>query len=217
MRRRRPDRGRGPGPGRVGSSSQGSSTGHLDRVAERFIREGGCHPVVQGLPRGEWATAAFRAVSASLSITRSSTGSRASGSVRTGQIVSVDAGAILDGWHGDAARTFVVGEPTPEIRELVDTTRLAMMAGIAAAVPGNRIGDISAAIEDVAPAVPLRHRSTVRRPRHRHGNARGAPGPELPDRGPGHGALSPESAWPSSRCSPSAQRCQGHAPTVGPS
>ena len=70
--------------------------------------------------------------------------------IRDGQIVSVDAGAIFDGWHGDGARTFVVGKPSAEVGELVDTTRLAMMAGIAAAVPGANLGDISAAIEDVA-------------------------------------------------------------------
>ena len=72
--------------------------------------------------------------------------------IRDGQIVSVDAGAIHDGWHGDGARTFVVGSPPANVSALVETTRLAMMAGIAAAVPGNYIGDISAAIEDAAQA-----------------------------------------------------------------
>ena len=64
--------------------------------------------------------------------------------------MSIDAGAIVDGWHGDAARTFYVGEPPAEIKRLIDTTRLAMMAGIAAAVPGGHIEDISGAVEDVA-------------------------------------------------------------------
>src|SRR5919106_70516 len=67
--------------------------------------------------------------------------------IKEGQVVSIDAGAIVDGWHGDGARTFIVGRPEPKVKELVDTTRLAMMAGIAAAQPGARIGDISAAIE----------------------------------------------------------------------
>jgi methionyl aminopeptidase len=70
--------------------------------------------------------------------------------IRDGQIVSIDAGAIYEGWHGDGARTFTVGDVKPEVRELIDTCRAAMMAGIAAAVPGNRIGDIAAAVEDVA-------------------------------------------------------------------
>ena len=64
--------------------------------------------------------------------------------------MSVDVGAILDGWHGDGARTFIVGDvPGARQSELVDATRLAMMAGIAAARSGPAVGDISAAIEDV--------------------------------------------------------------------
>ena len=70
--------------------------------------------------------------------------------IKDGQIVSVDAGAILDGWHGDAARTWYVGEPPAPVRDLIAATEAAMMAGIAAAVPGNHIEDISAAVEDVA-------------------------------------------------------------------
>ena len=64
--------------------------------------------------------------------------------------MSVDAGAILDGWHGDGARTFYVGDPPPAVAALIDRTRRAMMAGIAAAVPGNHIEDISLAVEAVA-------------------------------------------------------------------
>ena len=71
--------------------------------------------------------------------------------IRDGQVVSVDAGAIYEGWHGDGARTFFVGDAqargqAPRSRR----RRAAMMAGIAAAQPGNRIGDIAAAVEDVA-------------------------------------------------------------------
>ena len=66
------------------------------------------------------------------------------------RLVSIDAGAIVDGWHGDAARTFYVGEPPAAVAILIETTRAAMLAGIAAAVPGNHIEDISAAVEDVA-------------------------------------------------------------------
>jgi methionyl aminopeptidase len=64
--------------------------------------------------------------------------------------VSVDAGAIVDGWHGDAARTWIVGEVPEAARRLVEDTERALAAGIAAAQPGASIGDISAAIEDVA-------------------------------------------------------------------
>jgi methionyl aminopeptidase len=70
--------------------------------------------------------------------------------LRAGQVVSVDAGAVVDGWHGDSARTWTVG-PVPEpVERLIARTREAMLAGIAAARPGNYLEDVSAAIEDVA-------------------------------------------------------------------
>jgi methionyl aminopeptidase len=72
--------------------------------------------------------------------------------IADGQLVSVDCGAIVDGWHGDSARTFLVGNVPEEARRLSDTTRAAMLAGIAAAVPGNTLEDIAGAIEDIGVA-----------------------------------------------------------------
>lgn len=69
-----------------------------------------------------------------------------------GDVVSIDCGAVLDGWVGDAAITFVVGDPRPEDELLIKRTQEALDAGIAAAQPGNRIGDISAAISTIARA-----------------------------------------------------------------
>ncbi|WP_164703080.1 type I methionyl aminopeptidase [Modestobacter sp. KNN46-3] len=69
-----------------------------------------------------------------------------------GDLLSVDAGATLDGWVGDAARTYPIGTPRPEDVRLVETTERALAAGIAAAVVGNKIGDISAAIGAVGRA-----------------------------------------------------------------
>jgi methionyl aminopeptidase len=69
--------------------------------------------------------------------------------IRPGQIVSVDCGAVVDGWHGDSARTFLVGDVPEEVRQLSATTREAMLAGIAAAVPGNTLEDVAGAIEDI--------------------------------------------------------------------
>lgn len=66
-----------------------------------------------------------------------------------GDLLSVDAGATLEGWVGDAAITFPVGTARPADEQLVATTERALQAGVAAAVPGNRIGDISAAIAAV--------------------------------------------------------------------
>jgi methionyl aminopeptidase len=70
--------------------------------------------------------------------------------LRTGDLVSVDCGATLDGWTGDAAVSFVVGPATAADQRLLDATRRALAAGIAAAVVGNRIGDIGHAIGAVA-------------------------------------------------------------------
>ncbi|MCU1370403.1 MAG: methionine aminopeptidase type [Ilumatobacteraceae bacterium] len=72
-----------------------------------------------------------------------------------GDIVSIDCGAIVDGWHGDAAFTAPVGQVPAEIQRLIDVTEASLAAGIAAMVDGNRIGDIGAAIERVALAAGL--------------------------------------------------------------
>jgi methionyl aminopeptidase len=125
----------------------GVRTGYLDEIAERHIRSAGAIPSFKGYGDRRNPFPASLCISIDDEVVHGIPGGR---TVREGQIVSIDAGAIVDGWHGDGARTFLVGEAGPEVKDLIDTTRLAMMAGIAAAVPGARIGDISAAIEDVA-------------------------------------------------------------------
>ncbi|MGW1029585.1 type I methionyl aminopeptidase [Streptomyces sp. NPDC002577] len=72
--------------------------------------------------------------------------------LRDGDLVSIDCGAQLDGWTGDAAISFIVGAPRPADVDLIDATQRALDAGIAAATPGNRIGDISHAIGTAARA-----------------------------------------------------------------
>jgi len=67
-----------------------------------------------------------------------------------GDIVSLDFGAIFNGFQGDAAVTIGVGEISPQARQLLETTKAALKAGIAAAYPGARLGDISAAIQNYA-------------------------------------------------------------------
>jgi methionyl aminopeptidase len=69
-----------------------------------------------------------------------------------GDIVSIDCGAIVDGWHADAAVTVPVGEIDDEARRLIDTTRGALEAAVAASVDGGRLGDIGAAVESTARA-----------------------------------------------------------------
>ena len=127
----------------------GVSTADLDAMAEAHILAAGATPSFKGYP-GINPRRPFPAsvcISIDDEIVHGIPGAR---TIRSGQIVSVDAGAIVDGRHGDGARTFFVGDPPPRTRELIDLTQAAMLAGIAAAVPGNHINDISAAVEDVA-------------------------------------------------------------------
>ncbi|HEX6453343.1 MAG TPA: type I methionyl aminopeptidase [Trebonia sp.] len=72
--------------------------------------------------------------------------------LRPGDLLSVDAGATLDGWVGDAAISFTIGEPSESDARLISVTEAALAAGIAAAVPGGRLGDISAEIGKVGRA-----------------------------------------------------------------
>jgi methionyl aminopeptidase len=133
---------------RVGEAIRpGVTTGELDAIAEDLIRSAGGVPSFIGVPGH---VAPFRhsvCISINDEVVHGIPGKRR---ISQGQLVSVDAGAIVDGWHGDAARTWIVGEVPDRVRQLVEDTRLAMLAGIAQAVPGNFLGDISAAIEDVA-------------------------------------------------------------------
>lgn len=70
--------------------------------------------------------------------------------LKEGDIVGIDAGAIVDGWHADAAITVPVGRISAEARRLIDVTREALVRGIAAATVGNRLGDIGAAVQGYA-------------------------------------------------------------------
>jgi methionine aminopeptidase type I len=159
----------------------GVSTAHLDHLAEAHIRASGATPSFKGYPgiNPRRPFPGSLCISLDDEIVHAIPGDRV---IRDGQVVSIDAGAIVDGWHGDGARTFFVGEPPQRVQTLIDVTREAMMAGIAAAVPGNHIEDISAAGRRCREATWVRHHPAVRRPWHRHRDARGATGPELPHR-----------------------------------
>lgn len=71
-----------------------------------------------------------------------------SNELKEGDIVSIDIGVILNGWHGDHAYTFVLGETTKEILQLVRVTKESLYKGIEKAIVGNRIGDIANAIQE---------------------------------------------------------------------
>lgn len=75
--------------------------------------------------------------------------------LREGDVISIDCGAIVDGWHGDAAFTAGVGEITPEATRLIEVTEASLNAGIAQMVAGNHIGDIGHAVQGVAEGAGL--------------------------------------------------------------
>jgi methionyl aminopeptidase len=131
----------------------GITTAELDALAERHIRTNGGVPSFKGYlgagryGRGPRAFPGSLCISIDEEVVHGIPGPRR---IMPGQLVSIDAGAIVDGWHGDAARTFVVGDVPDDARRLVDATRLALQAGIAAARPGAWIADISAAVQAVA-------------------------------------------------------------------
>ena len=94
----------------------GVSTAHLDALAEAHIRASGATPSFKGYPgiNPKRPFPGSVCISIDDEIVHGIPGDRA---IRAGQIVSVDAGAILDGWHGDAARTFYVGDPPPAVAQ----------------------------------------------------------------------------------------------------
>jgi len=138
------------------SLTPGISTSDIDRLAERHIRAAGGVPSFLGYLGGRRYDAshphAYKAttcISIDHEIVHGIPGNR---EIKRGQVVSVDVGAIYDGWNGDGARTFICGgrdAGTAAAIALIDTTRLALMAGIAAAQPGHRVADIGAAVEAI--------------------------------------------------------------------
>jgi len=133
-----------------GELRPGVSTAELDAIAERMIRGAGAIPSFLGYG-GSRGTIPFPA-SICVSINDEVVHGIPSGRRRIadGDVVSLDIGCIWQGWHADTARTFAIGALPERLTRLVDATRQGMEAGIAAAVPGNRLGDIGAAVEAVA-------------------------------------------------------------------
>jgi len=121
----------------------GVTTSELDRIAEEEIRRRGAVPAFLGY-RGYPKTLC---TSVNDEVVHGIPGKR---SLKEGDIIGVDCGAIVDGYYGDAARTIPVGRVDPERRELLAVTRQALHAGIAAAAAGARVSDIGAAIELLA-------------------------------------------------------------------
>lgn len=123
----------------------GITTGELDRLAEEIIRDAGALPAFKGY-HGFPATLC---TSVNEQIVHGIPGRRR---LNEGEILSVDVGSILDGYYGDTAATFPVGEIDAEAARLLRVTRESLAAGIDACRSGNHLGDIGAAVQSVAEA-----------------------------------------------------------------
>ena len=122
------------------SVEPGMTTRDLDRVAFKEIAKNGAMPTFKGY-RGFPATIC---ASVNDEIVHGIPGKK---KLQEGDIVKVDVGATIEGFIGDAAVTIAVGEVPEELLKLMEATRLGLEAGIKAAVPGARVGDIGAAVQ----------------------------------------------------------------------
>ena len=124
----------------------GVSTLELDEFAEALIRLEGGIPAFKGYGGFPGSICA----SVNEQIVHGIPSSKVV--LKAGDIVSIDTGAIVDGWVGDNAWTYAVGSISPEKKRLLEVTEKCMWAGIEAARPGNRLGDIGYAVQSVAEA-----------------------------------------------------------------
>src|SRR6202049_1262695 len=158
----------------------GVSTGELDDAAERFIRARSGAPSFKG----------YRGFPGSICASPTAMvvhGIPGPYRLRGGDVVSIDVGVTLDGWVADAARTFPVGEVSPQAMNLLRGTEASLHAGVAQCLTGNRMGDVSSAIQQVAEDAGL----SVVRSLVGHGVGRGMhEDPQVPNYGrPGKGPL----------------------------
>lgn len=133
------------------AAAPGVSTLRLDEIAESMIRDAGATPSFlgyHGYPASICSSVNERVVHGIPS---------AADILAPGDLVSIDCGAILDGWHGDAAVTFGVGPLSAADEALSQATRESLQAGIAAMTPGNRLTDVSHAIETATHAAEVRY------------------------------------------------------------
>ncbi len=121
----------------------GVSTRELDEAAERFIRARGATPTFKG----------YRGFPASICASPNAMvvhGIPGPERLKSADIISIDVGVTLDGWVADAARTFPVGQISPQAENLLAATEASLHAGVAQCIVGNRMGDVSGAIQRVA-------------------------------------------------------------------
>jgi methionyl aminopeptidase len=125
----------------AGKVRAGVTTGELDRAAERFIRSQGATPAFKG----------YRGFPGSICASPNEMvvhGIPGGFKLRRGDILSIDIGVVKDGWVADAARTFAVGEVNAVAAKLLDVTEGALFAAVEQARAGNRLGDVSHAVQE---------------------------------------------------------------------
>lgn len=125
----------------------GVSTMDLERVADKKVRELGAKPAFKGL----YDYPCILCTSINQEVVHGIPSEKRK--LSEGDIVSIDCGAVLDGYYGDSAITVPVGQISAEAQKLIDYTRESLYKGIAQAVEGNRLGDIGAAVQDHVEAV----------------------------------------------------------------
>ena len=118
----------------------GVTTAEIDKAIHDFIVSQGATPSFLNL----YGFPASACISVNDELIHGIPGNRV---IKEGDIVSIDVGACLDGYHGDNAATFVAGEASEEAQKLLDVTKQSLYKGIEAAIVGNRVGDISNAVQ----------------------------------------------------------------------
>ena len=118
----------------------GVTTVEIDKAIHDFIVSQGATPSFLNL----YGFPASACISVNDELIHGIPGNRV---IKEGDIVSIDVGACLDGYHGDNAATFVAGEASEEAQKLLDVTKQSLYKGIEAAIVGNRVGDISNAVQ----------------------------------------------------------------------
>jgi methionyl aminopeptidase len=163
-----------------GKIRPGVSTAELDRAAERYICSRGAAPTFKG----------YRGFPGSICASPNAMivhGIPGPYKLKRGDIISIDVGVTLDGWVADAARTFAVEEVSAQARNLLSATEESLHVGVAQSRAGNRLGDVSSAIQRVAEGAGL----SVVRSLVGHGVGRSMhEDPQVPNYGkPGKGPL----------------------------
>lgn len=123
----------------------GITTKSIDAMAEEFIRDNGGVPSFKGYGPAHSPFPASLCISVNEVVVH---GFPSEYVLKEGDVISVDCGFYKDGYHGDHAYTFAIGEVAGEVSDLMRVTKEALMLGIAEAKAGNRVGDISFAIEE---------------------------------------------------------------------